>query len=52
MFSLKIRTVYNIISRAEKEGRPDLKGYTGMPKKVLKPFMLASNPVREDEVFK
>ena len=26
IFSLKIRTVYNIISRAEKEGRRDLKG--------------------------
>lgn len=34
MFSLKIRTVYNIISRAEKEGRLDLKGSTGRPKKV------------------
>ena len=28
MFSLKIRTVYNTISRAEKEGRRDLKGFT------------------------
>ena len=26
MISLKIRTVYNIISRAEKEGQLDLKG--------------------------
>ena len=34
MFCLKIRTVYNIISRAEKEGRLDLKGFTGRPKKV------------------
>ena len=34
MFSLKIRTLYNIISRAEKEGRLDLKGFTGRPKKV------------------
>ena len=34
MFSLKIRTVYNIISRAEKEGRLDLKGSTCRPKKV------------------
>ena len=29
MFALKIRTVYNIIVRAEKEGRLDLKGSTG-----------------------
>ena len=28
MFSLKIRTAYNIISRAEKEGRLNLKGST------------------------
>ena len=35
MFSLKIRTVYNIISRAEKDGRLDLKGSTGRPKKVM-----------------
>ena len=56
MFSLKIRTVYNtrIISRAEKEGQLDLKGSTGRTKKVtqvrnlLKPFKIASNPVRED----
>ena len=34
MFSLKIRTVYNIISRDEKEGRLDLKGSIGRPKKV------------------
>ena len=34
MFSLKIRTVFNMISRAEKEGRLDLKGSTGRPKKV------------------
>ena len=34
LFSLKIRTGYNIISRAEKEGRLDLKGSTGRPKKV------------------
>ena len=34
MFSLKIRTVYNIIFRAEKEGRLNLKGSTGRPKKV------------------
>ena len=34
MFSLKIRIVYNIISRAEKEGPLDLKGSTGWPKKV------------------
>ena len=34
MFSLKIKTVYNIISRAEKEGRLDLKGSTGRPRKV------------------
>ena len=31
--SLKIRTVHNI-SRAKKEGRQDLKGSTGRPKKV------------------
>ena len=36
MFSLKIRTVYNIISRAKKEGRLDLKGSKGRPKKVTK----------------
>ena len=34
MFSLKIRTVNNIISRAEKEGRLDLKGSSSRPKKV------------------
>ena len=34
MFSLKIRTVYNIISRAEREWRLDLKGSTGRPKKA------------------
>ena len=34
MFSLKITTVCNIISRAEKEGRLDLKGSTDRPKKV------------------
>ena len=34
MFSLKIGAVYNIISRAKKEGRLDLKGSTGRPKKV------------------
>ena len=33
MFSLKIRTVYNIISRAEKDGQLDLKGSTDKPKK-------------------
>ena len=57
MFSLKMRTVYNIITRGEKEVRLDLKGYTGRPKKVtqlqlqeklLKPFMIVRNPVRED----
>ena len=31
---LKIRTVYNIIFRAEKEGRLDLKVSTGRPKMV------------------
>ena len=35
MFSMKIRTLYNIITRAEKEGRLDLKGSTGKPKKVM-----------------
>ena len=34
MFFLKIRTVYNIISRAEREGRLDLKGSTVRPKKL------------------
>ena len=34
MFFLKIRRVYNIISRSEKEGRLDLKGSTCRPKKV------------------
>ena len=34
MFSLKIRTVYNIISSGEKEGRLDLKRSTGDLKKV------------------
>ena len=34
MFSLKIRTIYNIISRA-KTGRLDLKVFTGRPKKVM-----------------
>ena len=34
IFSLKIKTEYNIISRAEKEVRLDLKGSTGRPKKV------------------
>ena len=34
MFSLKIGTVYNIISHAEKEGRLNLKGSTGRSKKV------------------
>ena len=34
MFSLKIRTIYNIISRAGKEGQLDLKGSTGRPTKV------------------
>ena len=38
MFSLKIRTAYNIISCAEKEGRLDLKGSTGRPKKVTQRF--------------
>ena len=33
MFSLKIRTIQNIISRVEKEGRLDLQGSTGRPKK-------------------
>ena len=36
MFSLKMRTFYNIISRAEKEGRLDLKESTGRPKKERK----------------
>ena len=31
---LKIRTVYNIISLAEKEGRLNLKGSTGRTKKA------------------
>ena len=31
----KIRTVYNIISRAEKEGRLDLNGSKDRPKKVM-----------------
>ena len=35
MFFLKIKTVYNIIYRAEKEGRLDLKRSTGRPKKVM-----------------
>ena len=35
MFSLKIKTVYNIIFRAEKEWRLDLKGSTGKPKMVM-----------------
>lgn len=35
MFSLKTRTVYNIIFRAEKEEWVDLKGSTGRPKKVM-----------------
>ena len=34
IFSLKIRTVYNIISRAEKEERVDLKSYTSRSLKV------------------
>ena len=34
MFALKIRTIYNIISRAEKEGQLNLKGFTGSPKKA------------------
>ena len=34
MFSLKIRTLYNIISQAKKEGRLDVKGSTRRPKKV------------------
>ena len=34
MFLFKIRTAYNIISGAEKEGRIDLKGSTGTPKNV------------------
>ena len=34
MFSQKFRTVYNIISRAQKDGRQDFKGSTGKPKKV------------------
>ena len=34
MFSLKIRTVYNIISHVEKEGRLYLKGSLGGPKKM------------------
>ena len=54
MFSLKIK--YNVIFRAEKERQLDLKGSTGRPKKVkgelkeklLKPFMIARNTVRED----
>ena len=35
MFSLVIKSVYNIISRADKEGRLDLKGPTGRPKIYL-----------------
>ena len=35
MFPFKIRTVYNITSRAEKEGPLDLKGSSGRSKKVL-----------------
>ena len=34
MFSLKIRKLFNIISRAENEGRLDLNGFTGRPKNV------------------
>ena len=34
MLSWKIRSVYNIISRAEKEGQLDLKGSTSRQKKV------------------
>ena len=34
MFSLKIRTVYNIVFRAKKEGRLDLIVSKGRPKKV------------------
>ena len=34
MFFLKIRTVYNIVSRAKKEGRLDLRGSISRPKKV------------------
>ena len=37
MFSLKIRTGYNITSHAENEGRLDLKGFTGRPKKLTQP---------------
>ena len=56
MFSLKIRIVYNIISRAKKEGLLHLKGSTGRSKKVmqrverniLKPFMIVRNPVGLD----
>ena len=49
MFVLKIRTVYNIMSRAEKEGRLHLKGFTGSEKKqkLLEPFMITRNPVQE-----
>ena len=45
IFSLKIRTVYNIIPRAEKEGRLDLKGSTIKPKRwhsELKEILLKS----------
>lgn len=34
IFNLKLRTVYNIINRAEKEGRLELKTTTGRPKKL------------------
>ena len=34
MFCLKVKPVYNIISRTAKEGRLDLKRSIGRPKKV------------------
>ena len=50
MFRLKIRTLYDIISRAEKEGRLDLKESTIRSKKVTQrvEFIIARNPIRED----
>ena len=42
MFSLKIRTVYNIISPNEKEGRPDSEGSTGRPKKLTHRLLSSS----------
>lgn len=34
MFNIKLRTIYNIINRAEKEGRLELKTSNGRPKKL------------------